>query len=236
MSDVEPLIRRELQWMALGTLEDKDLASIIIAKSRRRRLRRLASMLVFGLSISVISIQGYVVVSNLLNPESTNSSTSTASSDTYESSSVEPTSEPVAPTQNTSPTGAQIRGVISDYPVTWEESIGDLSAISKAAGLGDTLGGLTAQGLYVTWSKCRVGMCPTTWTLSARNKTEDIIFVAPSLMVYVDHSPLVSSSRPLSVVPGSNVNLVFSFPELKDMTNVDDKATWQWNWFLTVAR
>ena len=236
MSDVEPLIRRELQWMALGTLEDKDLASIIIAKSRRRRLRRLASMLVFGLSISVISIQGYVVVSNLLNPESTNSSTSTTSSDTYESSSVEPTSEPVAPTQNSSPTGAQIRGVISDYPVTWEESIGDLSAISKAAGLGDTLGGLTAQGLYVTWSKCRVGMCPTTWTLSARNKTEDIIFVAPSLMVYVDHSPLVSSSRPLSVVPGSNVNLVFSFPELKDMTNVDDKATWQWNWFLTVAR
>ena len=236
MSDVEPLIRRELQWMALGTLEDKDLASIIIAKSRRRRLRRLASMLVFGLSISVISIQGYVLANNLLNPESTTSSTSTTSSDTYESSSVEPTSEPVAPTQNTSPTGAQIRGVISDYPVTWEESIGDLSAISKAAGLGDTLGGLTAQGLYVTWSKCRVGMCPTTWTLSARNKTEDIIFVAPSLMVYVDHSPLVSSSRPLSVVPGSNVNLVFSFQELKDMTNVDDKATWQWNWFLTVAR
>ena len=234
MSDVEPLIRRELQWMALGTLEDKDLASIIIAKSRRRRLRRLASMLIFGLSISVISIQGYVLANNLLNPEST--TTSTTSSDTYENSSVEPTSEPVAPTQNSSPTGAQIRGVISDYPVTWEESIGDLSAISKAAGLGDTLGGLTAQGLYVTWSKCRVGVCPTTWTLSARNKTEDIIFVAPSLMVYVDHSPLVSSSRPLSVIPGGNVNLVFAFPEFKDMTNVDDKATWQWNWFLTVAR
>jgi len=236
MSDVEPLIRRELQWMALGTLEDKDLASIIIAKSRRRRLRRLASMLIFGLSISVISIQGYVLANNLLIPESTTSSTSTTSSDTYGNSSVEPTSEPVAPTQNSSPTGAQIRGVISDYPVTWEESIGDLSAISKAAGLGDTLGGLTAQGLYVTWSKCRVGMCPTTWTLSARNKTEDIIFVETSLMVYVDHSPLVSSSRPLSVIPGGNVNLVFTFPELKDMTNVDDKATWQWNWFLTVAR
>lgn len=236
MSDVEPLIRRELQWMALGTLEDKDLASIIIAKSRRRRLRRLASMLIFGLSISVISIQGYVLANNLLNPESTTSSTSTTSSDTYENSSVEPTSEPVAPTQNSSPTGAQIRGVISDYPVTWEESIGDLSAISKAAGLGDTLGGLTAQGLHVTWTNCRVGKCPTTWTLSAINKTGDIIFVAPSLMVYVDHSPLVSSSRPLSVIPGGNVNLVFTFPELKDMTNVDDKATWQWNWFLTVAR
>lgn len=109
MSDVEPLIRRELQWMALGTLEDKDLASIIIAKSRRRRLRRLASMLIFGLSISVISIQGYVLANNLLTPESTTSSTSTTSSGTYENSSVEPTSKPVAPTQNTSPIGAQIR-------------------------------------------------------------------------------------------------------------------------------
>ena len=233
MSDVEPLIRRELQWMALGTLEDKDLASIIIAKSRRRRLRRLASMLVFGLSISVISIQGYLFANNLLNSES---DTTTTSSDTYESSSVEPTSEPVAPTKDSSPKGAQIRGVISDYPVTWEESIGDLSAISKAGGLGDTLGGLTAQGLHVTWTNCRVGKCPTTWTLSAINKTGDIIFVAPSLMVYVDNSPLVSSSRPLSVVPGANVNLVFSFPEFKDMTNVGNKATWQWNWFLTVAR
>ena len=233
MSDVEPLIRRELQWMALGTLEDKDLASIIIAKSRRRRLRRLASMFGFALVVSAVSIQGYLLVNNLSNSVSTTTSTS---SGTYENSSVEPTSEPVAPTQNSSPKGAQIRGVISDYPVTWEDSVGDLSAISKAGGLGDTLGGLTAQGLYVTWTSCRVGKCPTTWTLSAVNKTEDIIFVAPSLMVYVDNSPLVSSSRPLSVVPGGNVNLVFSFPEFKDMTNVGNKATWQWNWFLTVAR
>ena len=233
MSDVEPLIRRELQWMALGTLEDKDLASIIIAKSRRRRLRRLASMCGFALVISAVSIQGYLLVNNLLNSESTTTSTS---SGTFENSSVEPTSEPVAPIKDSSPKGAQIRGVISDYPVTWEESIGDLSAISKAGGLGDTLGGLTVQGLHVTWTNCRVGKCPTTWTLSAINKTEDIIFVAPSLMVYVDHSPLVSSSRPLSVIPGGNVKLVFTFPERKDMTNVDDKATWQSNWFLTVAR
>ena len=233
MSDVEPLIRRELQWMALGTLDDKDLAAIIIAKSRRRRWRRLVSIALFTLAVSTISIEGFVLANNLLNSKSTSSSTS---SGTYENSSIEPSNDPVAPTQNSSSTGAQIRGVISDYPVTWEESIGDLSAISKAAGLGDTLGGLTAQGLHVTWTKCRVGMCPTTWTLSAKNKTEDIIFVAPSLMVYVDHAPLISSSRPLSVIPGGNVNLVFTFPELKDMTNVEDKATWQWNWFLTVAR
>jgi hypothetical protein len=229
MSDVEPLIRRELQWMALSALEDKDLASIIIAKSRRRKLRNLVSKLVFGLAVSVISIQGYILVNNLVNTDS-------VISETRQNSSVEVIEDPVAPTQNTAPSGAQIQGVISDYPVTWEESVGDLSAISKAAGIGDTLGGLTAQGLYVNWTKCAVDVCPTTWRLSAINKTEDIIFVAPSLMVYVDNSPLVSSSRPLSVVPGGKVNLVFSFPELKDLTNVGNKATWQWNWFLTVAR
>jgi hypothetical protein len=229
MSDVEPLIRRELQWMALSSLEDKDLASIIIAKSRRRKLRNLVSKLVFGLAVSVISIQGYILVGNLVNSD-------TSVNETYQNSSVEVTEDPAAPTQNTEPKGAQIQGVISDYPVTWEESVGDLGAISKAAGIGDTLGGLTAQGLFVNWTKCAVDVCPTTWRLSAINKTEDIIFVAPSLMVYVDNSPLVSSSRPLSVVPGGKVNLVFSFPELKDMTNVGDKATWQWNWFLTVAR
>ena len=120
--------------------------------------------------------------------------------------------------------------------MTWEQSIGDLSAISKAAGIGDTLGGLTAQKLTVNWSRCQVGKCPTTWTLAVVNKTEDIISVAPSLMVYVDHAPLISSSRPLTVIPGAKVNLVFSFPEFADITNVDNKATWQWNWFLTVAR
>ncbi len=232
MSDVEPLIRRELQWMAVGLLDDQDLASIIIAKSRRRRIRRYISLVFFACAISVVSITGFIVVSNVVGSDSTPTSSTT----TDISSSVYPTTEPEVSTEKTPAPGAQIRGVISDYPVTWEQSIGDLSAISKAAGLGDTLGGLTAQGLHVTWSKCRVGVCPTTWTLSARNKTEDIIFVAPSLMVYVDHAPLVSSSRPLSVIPGGNVNLVFAFPEFKEMTNVGDKATWQWNWFLTVAR
>jgi len=229
MSDVEPLIRRELQWMALSSLEDKDLAAMIIAKSRRRKLRRWTSKIAFAIVISMISIQGYILVGNLIN-------TDTTTSERYQSSSVEITEDPAKPSQDSSPNSAQIRGVISDYPITWEESVGDLGAISKAAGIGDTLGGLTAQGLYVNWTKCAVGVCPTTWRLSAKNNTEDIIFVEPSLMVYVDNAPLVSSSRPLSVVPGGHVNLVFSFPEFKDITNVGDKATWQWNWFLTVAR
>ena len=142
MSDVEPLIRRELQWMALSSLEDKDLAAIIIAKSRRRKLRRWASNIVFAIVVSAISIQGYVLIGNL-----TKSETTVTASDTYQNSSVEAAEDPAQPSQETSPTGAQIRGVISDYPITWEESVGDLGAISKAAGIGDTLGGLTAQGL-----------------------------------------------------------------------------------------
>ena len=107
MSDVEPLIRRELQWMALSSLEDKDLASIIIAKSRRRKLRNLVSKLVFGLAVSVISIQGYILVGNLVNSD-------TSVNETYQNSSVEVTEDPAAPTQNTEPKGAQIQGVISD--------------------------------------------------------------------------------------------------------------------------
>lgn len=228
MSDVEPLIRRELQWMAHGVLEDKDLASIIIAKARKRRVRRVFLLALFTIAISAISILGYIGVSNLLD--------SGTGSTTDLSSSVETDSASTSPAENTSSPTAQIRGVISDYPVTWEQSIGDLSAISKAAGIGDTLGGLTAQKLTVNWSRCQVGKCPTTWTLAVVNKTEDIISVAPSLMVYLDHAPLISSSRPLTVIPGAKVNLVFSFPEFADITNVDNKATWQWNWFLTVAR
>jgi len=229
MSDVEPLIRRELQWMAHGVLDDKDLASIIIARSRKRRLRRVLLLILFGFFVSAISIVGYIGVSNIL---SSDPAVISADGNTT----VDPDNGDPTPTESSAGSGAQIQAVISDYPVTWEESIGDLGAISKAAGIGDTLGGLTAQKLTVEWSRCRVGKCPTTWTLVVTNKTEDIISVAPSLMVYVDHAPLVSSSRPLSVIPGAKVNLVFSFPELADITNVGNKATWQWNWFLTVAR
>ena len=228
MSDVEPLIRRELQWMAHGVLEDMDLASIIIAKSRKRRLRRIVRQVLFAIAVSVISIGSYEAVSNLLNRD--------AKSTSELSSSNSPGANSSTPSENTSSQSAQKMGVISDYPVTWEQSIGDLSAISKAAGIGDTLGGLTAQRLTVEWSRCQVGHCPTNWTLAVVNNTEDIISVAPSLMVYVDHAPLMSSSRPLTVFPGALVNLVFSFPEFAQITNVDNKATWQWNWFLTVAR
>mgnify|MGYP006270490489 FL=1 len=219
MSDVDPLIKRELQWMALGTLENRDLAAIVIRKAKRRRIRLLAMILAGTLGLSL----GVFGVLQVINNKSGTSifSAETGATGSTDSSAISP---------------AQIQGVITDYPVTWEESIGDLGAISKPGGVGDTIGGLTATGLKISWTRCPSGVCPTQWLLSIKNNTPDIISVAPALMIYVDHGPLVSSSRPVTVTAGSTALLVFTFPEFKDGLNVAPNATYQWNWFLTVAR
>ena len=219
MSDVDPLIKRELQWMALGTLENRDLASIVIRKAKRRRIRLLAMIMAGILGISL----GVFGVFNVINNKS---GTSIFSADTGATGSTD--SSAISP--------AQIRGVITDYPVTWEESIGDLGAISKPGGVGDTIGGLTATGLKISWARCPSGVCPIQWLLSVKNNTPDIISLAPALMIYIDHGPLVSSSRPVTVTAGGSALLVFTFPEFKDGLNVAQNATYQWNWFLTVAR
>jgi|DEB19_MinimDraft_3_1074340.scaffolds.fasta_scaffold42860_2 hypothetical protein len=229
MTEIETLIRRELHWLSDGIVEEGDLAARIIKASRRRRLRQYSLFALFTFSVSALSIFGYIGITNLRLPESEQVA---ITSPLTENSNSQFATEP----EKTSTEGAQNQNVISAYPLSWEDSIGDLSAISKPAGVGGTLGGLTANSLNVSWSKCRVGYCPTTWTLNVVNKTEDIISAAPSLMVYVDHQPLISTSRPLTVFPGAKANLVFSFPELADMKNVGDKASWQWNWFLTAAR
>lgn len=229
MTEIDTLIRRELHWLSDGISDDNDLALRVIKASKRRRRRQLSLLALFTLSVSVISIFGYIGVSNLLNNETEETTIVFPSIDGG-------TSQNVNESENSSTSTAQKGTVVSAYPVTWEDSIGDLGAISKPAGIADTIGGLTAKSLKVEWSKCRVGMCPTQWTLSVVNNTEDLIFAAPALMVYVDHSPLISSSRPLTVLPGRTANLVFAFPEFAEITNVGNKASWQWNWFLTAAR
>lgn len=221
MNEVEPLIRRELQWMAQGVFENKDLAAIVIARSRRRRVKRVLAYALASLAIAFVSILAFSLINGFSNSAD---KAIVTSGDTSKIS------------ENTDPQSAQIQGLISDYPLTWEQSVGDLSAISKSAGIGDSLGGLTAEGLKVSWSSCQEGACPTEWTLSLINNTGDIISVEPSLMVYVDHSPLVSASRPVSVIPGARSTLVFTFPELEQGIAFRKSATWQWNWFLTVAR
>jgi len=215
MSDVDPLIKREMQWMALGVLENRDLAPIIIAKVRRQRIRRALTSVVAVFAIAGLSIGVYEVISKpaaiVVNPDS-------------------------GVNGNNASTQPEIIGLQSDYPVTWEQSVGDLGAISGAGGIGDTLGGLTAVGLKISWERCGKGQCPVTWVLSLENKTQDLISTAPSLGIFTGHTPIVSDSRPTTVLPGGTALLVYSFPEFQDSLLPDPRETWQWNWYLAQLR
>ena len=54
MSDIDPLIKREIQWMSLGPLENVDLAPMIIARVRRQRIMR-ALTASFGVLVIAVS-------------------------------------------------------------------------------------------------------------------------------------------------------------------------------------
>jgi len=215
MSDIDPLIKREMQWMALGVLENLDLAPIIIAKVRRRRIRRVLISVVAIFAISGVSISAYEFFSK-------------------------PKAIVVLPnsgvTGNNSINQPEVIGLQSDYPVTWEQSVGDLGAISGAGGIGDTLGGLTAIGVKISWERCGEGQCPITWILSLKNNTQDLVSTAPSLGIFTNHTPIVSDSRPTTVLPGGTALLVYSFPEFKDSLTTSGRETWQWNWYLAQLR
>lgn len=214
MSDVDPLIRREMQWLALGVLENRDLAPIIIAKVRRQRIRRAIISGIAVIIIGIFSIGLFEGFKTLTNRSVVIDSTSQSLGEN-------------AATQQV------IEGLISDYPITWEQSVGDVGAISAAGGLGDTLGGLTATGLKISWERCGKSQCPVMWVLSVTNKTNDLISASPSLSVFTGHSPLVSDSRPTTVIPGGTALLVYSFPEFQDSLETSPSATWQWNWYLS---
>jgi hypothetical protein len=130
----------------------------------------------------------------------------------------------------------EIVGLQSDYPVTWEPSVGDLGAISGAGGLGDTLGGLTAVGLKISWERCGKYQCPITWQISFENRTADLISTSPSLAIFADHSPLVSDARPTTVLPGGYAELVYTFDEFQDSLLPEVTSDWQWNWYLSNTR
>jgi hypothetical protein len=215
MSDVDPLIKREMQWMALGVLENRDLAPIIIAKVRRQRIRRAVFAVLSVVAIGATSIGIYEVIKR---------------------------PAPIVVASDSGVTGTnsesqpEIIGLQSDYPVTWEQSVGDLGAISGAGGIGDTLGGLTAVGLKISWERCGKGQCPITWVLSLENQTQDLISTAPSLGIFTNHTPIVSDSRPTTVLPGGRALLVYTFPEFKESLQTSSRETWQWNWYLAQLR
>jgi hypothetical protein len=215
MSDIDPLIKRELQWMALGVLENRDLSTLVFERVRKRRIRRALLTFITLFSLLGVSLGGYALMTR-------NTSTSEIAIDTGATGS----------SDENAIDGNQLMGLRSDYPITWAQSVGDYAAISKAAGIGDTLGGLTALGLKVTWERCGENLCPTEWVLSLKNQTNDIVTIAPAVSVFVDYSPISSVTRPVTVVPDDTAILVFTFPEFADLT-IRRGATWQWNWFLT---
>ncbi len=212
MSDIDPLIKREMQWMAVSVNDNRDLAPIIIAKVRRQRIIRsiVAVFAIFAISAGSIGI--------------------------YELLKSDPIQVVGGITGENSATQPEITGLSSDYPVEWEQSVGDVAAISAAGGLGDTLGGLTAVGLKISWERCGKQQCPTTWVLSVENNTADLVSTSPSLGIFNNHTPLVSDSRPTTVLPGGKALLVFSFPEFNDGLEVASGVSWQWNWYLAQLR
>ena len=213
MSDIDPLIKSEMQWMALGVYENRDLAPIIIAKVRRRRIRNAVISVLGVFAIAVTSVGIY---EGLIRKD--------------------PVQLTGGVTGNNTSSQPEILGLTSDYPVTWEQSVGDVSAISSAGGLGDTLGGLTAVGLKISWERCGKVQCPSTWILSVENQTNDVISTSPSLGIFTGHTPLVSDSRPTTVLPGGRALLVYTFPEFKESLKIAPNTTWQWNWYLAQLR
>jgi hypothetical protein len=213
MSDIDPLIKREMQWMAVSVNDNRDLAPIIIAKVRRQRIRRFLASVLAMIAISAGSIFTYEKIN------STPATVVVGAGVTGENAASQP----------------DIVGITSDYPVTWEQSVGDVSAISAAGGIGDTLGGLTAVGLKISWERCGKEQCPTSWILAVENRTADLVSTSPSLAIFNDHTPLVSNSRPTTVLPGGKALLVFTFPEFGDTLQVSG-TSWQWNWYLAQLR
>jgi len=219
MSDVDPLIKRELQWMALGVLENRDLTAMVFQRVRRRQIRRAILTFVTLFSLVGVSLGGYALMTRDSMTQVTVGEIAIDSGAT-------------GSTDENAINRDEIMGLRSDYPITWAQSVGDYAAISKAAGIGDTLGGLTALGLKVSWERCGENLCPTQWVLSLMNQTEDIVTIAPSISVFIDYNPLSSVTRPVTVVPGDTAILIFTFPEFIDLT-IRRGATWQWNWYLT---
>jgi len=215
MSEIDPLIKREIQWMSLGPLEKVDLAPIIIARVRRQRIIRALTAVLGVVVIGFASIGIYELV---------------------RSNSVVQSSQPSVDTGSNAITRPEIVGLVSDYPIAWEPSVGDLGAISGAGGLGDTLGGLTAVGLKISWERCGKYQCPITWQLSFENRTKDLISTSPSLAIFSDHSPLVSDTRPTAVLPGGYAELVYTFEEFQYSLTPETEVEWQWNWYLSQSR
>ena len=216
MSDIDPLIRREIQWMALGVLENKDLAPLVIAKVRRQRMQR-AAIAVGGLLLTVLAVMGLASVFE----KNSNATSNVAGVTTV----VRPESI--------------LTGMDSKYDIGWDASVGVANgAISKAGGLGDTLGGITATGLKVEWGRCEGRPCPISVSLGLENRTGDLVSQTVALGLFIDHGPIFGTSRPVTITSGEATVITFTFDPSEYKANgisLQPESTWQWNWYLATS-
>ena len=216
MSDIDPLIRREIQWMALGVLENKDLAPLVIAKVRRQRMQR-AAIAVGGLLLTVLAVMGLAS----LFEKNSNATSNVAGVTTV----VRPESI--------------LTGMDSKYDIGWDASVGVANgAISKAGGLGDTLGGITATGLKVEWGRCEGRPCPISVSLGLENRTGDLVSQTVALGLFIDHGPIFGTSRPVTITSGEATVITFTFDPSEYKANgisLQPESTWQWNWYLATS-
>jgi len=216
MSDIDPLIRREIQWMALGVLENKDLAPMVIAKVRRQRIQRA----LIGVAAAVLSVFAIIGISTLVTKSTNNSSGSVATGTTVRPESL-------------------LQGLDSKYEMGRDASVGVANgAISKAGGLGDTLGGITATGIKVEWGKCGKLPCPISISLGLENRTPDLVSQTVALGLFIDHGPIFGTSRPVTITSGEATVITFTFDPSEYKANgieLQPENTWQWNWYLATS-
>lgn len=216
MSEIDPLIRREIQWMALGVLENKDLAPLVIAKVRRQRIQRI---LVASLAV-VLSVFAVVGIASIINNTTQNSTSNVAANTSNRPESL-------------------LSGFESRYEIGWDASVGVANgAISKAGGLGDTLGGITATGLKVDWGKCGTRPCPISISIGLENRTPDLVSQTVALGLFIDHGPIFSTSRPVTITAGEATIVTFAFDPSEYAANgieIQPENTWQWNWYLATS-
>ena len=217
MTNVDPLIQRELSSMELGIYANRDLTPLVVARVRRRKIRRaaVAASVIVGLLLVASLSYGVVKYVN-------NHSTSAAAV----------SNGPVAAKDN-GVTADEIKPTISKYKIEFEPNTGDSGAISSAAGLGGTLLSLTAIGVKVDWGTCSNNIpCPSQLTLTLKNGGNEIVPAKIAVSVFLDHTSISYTAKPTSVTAGGTAVIIVPLTEIASTPDLTSAATWQWNWYL----
>ena len=216
MTNVDPLIQRELSSMELGIYANRDLTPLIVAKVRRRRIRRVVISISVVVGLLLVTSLSYGIFKYVSNHSLTSSSSAQG---------------------NTSPAKGvnadEVTPLVSAHKIEFEPNTGDSTAISSPAGIGGTLLNLTAIGAEVDWIKCSNGVaCPSQVTLKLKNGGNEMVPAKIAISVFMDHSAVSTTAKPTSVTAGGEATIIVPLPEIAGSPDLSSNTTWQWNWYL----